>query len=398
MVMNVSELVTRPIRASEREQAANLVASIFGAGDVQRFNAIYHRFMSVLPQHPGDRLHHYHGVFQADRLVSFAHLTPEVLRYGNARLRVGGIGAVCTHPDVRGQGFAALVIRSALTYAAEQGIQLVLLNAIPDYYDRFGFMSVWPRYTLQAPVEAARALEQVLELRMAFPEDLPQVARLYKQHWQSRITFTRSPAVWRWRLASEPESLVLAVDAQDRVQGYIWHRNEFTERVEVVADTPEAVQTLLHYSGERWHYERYETLTWSIPPDDVVIPHAQQMLPITLQAHYAPRSGWMARLIDTSALLNALLPEIIAQATAAAPGFDPQQLIVQVESDGVTVGLKTQPQSRCRLSLRDFVQILFGSLRPSTLAVRQSLHRESIALLELLFPPRVAALGPWDWF
>jgi hypothetical protein len=139
-------------------------------------------------------------------------------------------------------------------------------------------------------------------------------------------------------------------------------------------------------------------MTWALPPDDFLIPHAQQMLPVTLSVQYSPNGGWMARLLDTANLLKTLLPEITAQVSSVDPTFTPEDLILRVESDGVDIGLRAQPEMRCRLSLRDFIQVLFGSLSPALLGIRQGLPAAQVDLLEALFPPRIAALAPWDWF
>ena len=189
------------------------------------------------------------------------------------------------------------------------------------------------------------------------------------------------------------------VNNTGQVEGYLGHLpDDFSERNEIIAASPAALATALAYSGRRWQSGGHDVLTWSVPPDDVIVPHAQQMLPITLSASYFPSGGWMARVIDSNAMLNELMPEIIAQAKATTGDFDPRKLILSIAPDGVDVGLKDNPDTHCHLSLRDFIQIVFGSLRPEALAIRQPLSKASVRLLATLFPPRVAALAGWDWF
>jgi hypothetical protein len=106
----------------------------------------------------------------------------------------------------------------------------------------------------------------------------------------------------------------------------------------------------------------------------------------------------MARIIDSAALIEELMPEIIAQAKSTSLDFKMKNLVLEVQPDGVEIGLTSNRDSFCQLSLRDFIQVLFGSLRPATLAMREPLHEASIHLLETLFPPRVAAIAAWDWF
>jgi hypothetical protein len=154
----------------------------------------------------------------------------------------------------------------------------------------------------------------------------------------------------------------------------------------------------MQYSARQIQHAGLETVIWSVPPDDVIIPYAQQLVATTLSAHYAPSGSWMGRLVDPSALVQTLLPEILSQARASIVRFDARDLMLKVEPDGVHIGMSRDPDSFCHLSLRDFMQILFGALRPAMLAVRQPLTRQSLMLLENLFPARIAALAAWDWF
>jgi predicted acetyltransferase len=321
------------------------------------------------------------------------------LRYGRAYLHVAGIGAVCTHENYRRRGYATAVIKDSLTYAAEQGAAIALLNATtPRFYERFGFSPVWPHYSLQSFSALAAQIAQPLHLRLAEPHDLPRMAELYEKHWGGRVCFERSPALWRWRMAYGRDESIVAVDNTGMIQGYLWQPRDNSLRLEVLADSPEAVMSFLAYSGKRSLEAGYDSFIWPVPPDDVIIPYAQQLLPITLSASYFPTEGWMARLIDSAKMIELLLPEIISQAKSQQRDFDESQLLLRVQPDGVDIAIRKEKNSPCRLSLRDFIQILFGSLRPETLAIRQPLSRDSVRMLQSLFPPRVAALAAWDWF
>jgi predicted N-acetyltransferase YhbS len=395
----MNDFVVRAVQADEVYQAAELVARIFSHDNPDLQQRFYHNFAHVFPKRPLANPQPYRGAFYQNKLVSFLYVTDFTLRYGRAALRVACIGEVCTHEDYRGRAYSGAVIKDTLAYAAEQGAHMVLLDGISNYYNRFGFSSVWSQYTLQAPTNIAAKLSQRLQLRAATSADLPYMAQLYNQHWGTRITVERNPASWRWRMQNNRGEISVAVDRTGRIHGYIWHEpNVLSHRSEVVAGNPDAIMTFLAYSGRLWQREGHDTFVWSVPPDDIIISYAQQILPITLQASYFPNGGWMARIIDSAALIAELMPEIIAQAKITSPNFNPKHLILELQSDAVEIGISNNPASYCRLSLRDFIQILFGSLRPATLAMREPLNEASVRLLETLFPPRVAAIAAWDWF
>jgi len=158
------------------------------------------------------------------------------------------------------------------------------------------------------------------------------------------------------------------------------------------------VTSFLAWSG-RWYDARGDSqVTWFVPPDDVIITYARQFLPINISVLYQPTAGWMARLIDTYALVQTLLPELLAHATAIHPALQYQDILFDVQPDRVHIAIRHDPASACELSREDFIQIMFGSLRPSALAARIHLQPVGVELLEMLFPPRMAALAPWDWF
>jgi predicted N-acetyltransferase YhbS len=353
------------------------------------------------PHEPGfDYARHRIGVLDG-QVVSYAIVRPYTLRYGMVKLRVAGIGDVCTHPDYRGQGYASAVLQDSLAYMAEQGVHLALLNGIPGFYERFGFSAVWPEYVIEVASAQAAALQPALALRAAIPQDAPQIARLYRAHWEGRITFTRAPEIWLWRIIEEYWFDVRVVeDAQGRICGYIAHDDLSGGAVEVVADTPDAAVTLLAEIGRLFLAAGLETSRWFMPPDDAIISFARQLMPVTVSARYQPSGGWMARLIDTRGLVDKLLPEIIAQARATRPDFDADALHFDCQPDRVALGLRGHDTTVCRLNHQDFIQVVFGSLRPAALALRphSRLHPDGVQLLELLFPPRMAALGCWDWF
>ncbi|MGJ3238635.1 MAG: GNAT family N-acetyltransferase [Anaerolineae bacterium] len=394
----MSDLIVRALQTQEYGHAASLVADVLAGQDQARYRKIYARYAQQLPVRPAN-IPPYRAAFKGDQLVALIHIVDYVLRYGRATLPIVAVGMLCTHPDYRHQGYAGAVVKDTLTFAAEQGAHMVLINStIDQYFQVFGFSPIWPQYHLQIPVQSALQCRQRLRLRVATPDDLEEMALLYDRYWGMRVTVERSPMLWRWRMAhGRGESLVMVNDA-GRIKGYLWHLpDDFSGRNEVVVGTPDAIETALAYSGRRWQSGGHETLCWSVPPDDVIVPYAQQMVPLILSANYAPSSGWMGRVIDARALLQALLPEILAQAHSNNPRITAQSLLLAIVPDGVSLGLRSVPDTRCQLSLRDFIQVLFGSLSPDSLAVRQPLSDESLRLLHELFPPRIASLAGWDW-
>lgn len=394
----------RAARAADYADIAHLVAHVFGEGDPDLYRRIMHSWIFYRPRAPKfDYQSHRIGLLtqgNTTRLVTHAGVTPYTLRYGGARLRVGGVHGVCTHPDARAQGYAAAVMHDALAYMAEQGAHLALLHSAPDdYYQRFGFNPVLPYYRFEFSSAAAAQLPAGDHtLRPAHVADVPFMAALYERHWAWRVAFTRAPELWLWRVRDGTWLPRVVQDADGRIVGYTAEREPCSERTEVVADTPGAALALLADAGARWSAQGHAHVRWLLPPDDALIASARQHVNVTVSAHYRAAGGWMARLIDTGRLVDALLGELRAQATATRPDFPARALALDVGADVVQIGLRGEPGTFSALDHQAFIELLFGTLRPAALALRGDVSPAGAALLEMLFPPRVAALAPWDWF
>lgn len=334
-----------------------------------------------------------------DRIVCRAFVGEYLLRYGRADLRVAGIGGVRTERRYRNRGFGRALMRDVVTYAREQGAHLALVNdTTGGYFARFGFSPVWPHYAMRFASTDAAQLPHPLRCRPPTDVDVPAMVRLYARHWDGRATFDRDPETWFWRARRGDRHTCVAVDSGGQIQGYLAGTSPAASDVEVVADTSDAASTLLAEAGKAGIAAGHYDVRWPLPPDDALASYARELLDVTLSADYAVSGGWMARVIDMRGLLDAMLPEVVAQAGAMLPNFKASSLVFQHDSEHVWLGLSDEPDSEVALGYRDFTQVMFGSLSPDTLGKRDRLPPEAVQMLRALFPPRVAALAPWDWF
>jgi predicted acetyltransferase len=396
----MSDFVVRHAQPYEMSQVGALVGQVY-ARDTGHYDLIARRSGDGLLDKPGFNSTMCRIGVVDNAIVAQVLIEPYTLRYGTARLRVAGLRDACTHPDYRGRGYASAVLRDALAYMAEQGAHLALVDGVSNYYERFGFSSVWPHYYFEVDSAEAAALRPTLRLRSPRLEDIPQMRTLYERHWGGRVTFTRSPEIWVWRVVKADRLIQVVEDRQGRVSGYIVGDGlDDDYETEVVADSLDAALTLLGVCGRLYQQNGQVRLRWLIPPDDALVNYARQWLTVTVSARYRPSGGWMARLIDTTALVETLLPEIVAQAQVMMHDFNPHDLQFSCQPDTVQIGLRAQRSTLCQLNHQDFIQIVFGTLRPAALAARphSRLNTQSVRLLEALFPSRIAALAGWDWF
>ena len=395
----ILQLKVRPVAESEIKQIGEALARFIArdASEAVWYRDYWPERVQLRPDFSLDMLRV--GELNG-QIVAHAMIEPFNLRYGSARLSVAGISKIFTERGYRKRGFSAAVMRDALAYAVETGVHLALVHGIPDYFTRFGFSPVWPEYLAEFDSAALAALETPLKLREPHIQETPSIAALYEQSWSGRVSLIRSPETWLWRMngGDAARRVLVAVDPGGQINGYIAGRHFTGSEVEVVAATPEAVLTLLSFAGQLHLDKGLDRVRWLMPPDDPLLVYARQIVDLDLTARYRASGGWMARLIDTRTLVEALLPEIVEQARFIFPRLKPDQIIMGSHKVGMEIGLRNQPTTFAHLQQRDFIQILFGSLHPGALPLRDELAPEAVRLLEALFPVRVAALGLWDWF
>lgn len=393
----MSEFVVRAADEDSFNQAGILVAQIFSHDNPRAYERILHDWVANLAQKPRFHISQCRVGMLADEVVSQVLIEKDTLYYGGAQVRVAGISRVCTQSEYRHQGYSSTIMLDALATIAEQGAHLALLNDLSGYYHNFGFSPVLPDTYMEVDSLTASQLPQTMKIRSARPNDLGQIAHIYERHWSGRVSFQRTPEWWIWQFKSSIDPVLVVVNHADLVQGYLWRDNS-GEYLELVTDSLPATMSFLSFLGKRLEKIEEPLISLYIPPDDTILSFVRQMMSVNVRAVYKFNRGWMARIIDSTGLLNAILPEITAHAKTFFPNFDPTQLYLTVESDAVTIGLHNTPESRLHLTHRDFVQVMFGSLRPSTLALRDQLPLDAVHLLELLFPPRIAAIAPLNWF
>jgi hypothetical protein len=365
------------------------------------------------PMRPGFSLAHHRVGMLNGHLIAHINVRPSTLRYGGAPLKVAALGKwFCTQPEYIELGYGHAVLQDALTYATEQRAHLAMMlveDAELQTLTQHSFHSVMPIYRASFDASELAQLRAVVSesliLRPAQLADAPYLAAIFEQQWSGRLTLARSPDLWMWRMQAAESGRRALVVAPDNgpPQGYIIgigaDRQVLTsERVEVVAITPEAGIALLAAAGEAAVQRGQERICWLLPPDDGLIALAQNYVGVTLSAEYSPFAGWRARILNGEALAKALLPELRAQLQHIAPQWNAGKFELVVDAEGVVIGLADQPDSRSRLHQSDFVQLLFGAVSPAALALRNGLSEASVQLLQAVFPQRIGAFGAWDWF
>ena len=343
------------------------------------------------------------------KIIGHALIIDRTVRVGVARLRMGGLGSIFVAPEYRHQGYARTLLQDCINHMARQHYDISLLNGIPNFYQRFGFATVWPFYTTTVQAADATALTPVSQVRDWQEHDLPALMALYEATWLERPgSMVRNEAYWRWQLESNRIRRVV-VDEEDHILGYYLAQVP-TDVAEVVASDRQTTQTLLYDMGCAAMDAGAKAFGIRLPPDDPFSRWARELLPIEIRQHSQPQGGWMGRFINVQRTFAKLTEElgvrllrspyrdwrgrvrIITDIGTAILGCRFSQTVLL--DDGSTSGLS------CRLSQAKLAQLLFGYRSVFEIVEDDDVHiaRDAIPLIGALFPQKVSMLSGLDWF
>src|SRR5215203_821523 len=117
------------------------------------------------------------------RQISRVVIVPMVMRIGAAVVRMDGIGGVSTEEEFRNRGYSRRVMETAVQQMRRGDAALSTLFGFEDFYQKFGYETTGPEYTVVLPLAEATAptpsLPRGWRFRPLTSGDMPAVMRLY---------------------------------------------------------------------------------------------------------------------------------------------------------------------------------------------------------------------------
>jgi hypothetical protein len=313
-------------------------------------------------------------------------------------------------------------MEDAIAEATRRGHGLLLLDGIPRFYGRFGFVDVWDLTEQTIDRAAIDALPpSTYRLRRAAPEDAEALLDLYNRSF-ARYTgsFVRTLEVQRHYVSSFPKSSgpVLAVDGAGRPRGTLLQQQREPWRAEevMVADWPAAL-ALLHYHADQM--EGRDAIHWALPSESaiaqaladrirlprVVGRRSKSLGGVVSQTYHQPDEGWVGRPADLSTLVRSLLPAWRARwSVSTRPWCGAFHLTIGERSFDVTLEDEAlcggEPSRTVRLTAGALTQLVFGYHDVTYIAGSEGneVPGDLRAALEVLFPPGNAWIAGSDAF
>ncbi len=195
-------LAVVPARPGDYPAAFQFLTSIFQGPSPAEFRATLEE-----PSHdPGDRL----LLKRGHDILGHALTTHRVIRLGRTVISAAGLQELATIPDLRGQGFGAIMLRRAERRMIENGHALGLLaTATPEFFARFGWAVCGRRNQYSASVRAVLSvlaakglypkIRKPLDIRPLRRMEVPEIAEIYRTNVAQRHgPLERSDAYWQW--------------------------------------------------------------------------------------------------------------------------------------------------------------------------------------------------------
>jgi GNAT superfamily N-acetyltransferase len=387
------------------------------------------------------------------RQVSRVVIVPMLMRIGAAVVRMDGIGGVSTEEEFRNRGYSRRVMETAVEQMRRGDAALSTLFGIEDFYQKFGYETTGPEYTVVLPLAEAtaptRSLPRGWRFRPLTPGDMPAVMRLYHANTR-RATGAlvrhdagddpseterladlnpdaRKIGLRAWNrlqgIAVEPgeDACRVLVDQSGRIGAYAWFGANWWMGVrrrdlpgafhiaEGMARDAEVADTLL-VACRTWAEEAGsdgDGIALAIPPEGPVAMAAAyeggQMLGV-----YTRGGNFMGRVLDLGRLLRLLQPELAARVRSARLPFqgrlnfrtDEDEAAIVIRDDDVQVDGRASGGLVVELPQTALARLCLGGFDPADVLARlpNRPNAEVEAVLRVLFPRRMPHIYPMDRF
>ncbi|NOZ56214.1 MAG: GNAT family N-acetyltransferase [Calditrichaeota bacterium] len=399
----MAELRIRQITPEEAATTAELIARVFPRDPSYLRLTTWYRWMLRHPDHRWDFVR----VVEMDgRIVSHLLIVERQVQMRHGVLRAAGLSVVATLQEFQRRGLNRRLIEEALEYVKQAGFAISLLDGIPDYYDRYGYAVVMPKYEVRVKTASALRVEPEVEVTEVQAEEagewVSELKRLYDREVRSLVgPARRDETYWRW-LLEKGGKLLLAKKSGKKLLAYCWIDESAAVVEEAVGEEPGAVRSLLAVLARKAKEEIAPELRLRIHPDAGFARSLLLDVGGEVVVNYPRNAGWMGRMLDLEKVLEASLPAEETKQVELCFDTDLGQVVVQVGPEGrkVQVGTCGGEAGRVKLRQDHLLQLVYGYVSAEELANRGLLEAnpETVATLSKVFPRTNPVLFPRDHF
>lgn len=123
------------LTAADWDEGLAFINGVFFADGTRDFSTL----LPSIYQPTDEFMANNHAVREDGRIRAVVGLFPLEWQVGDARLKIGGIGGVSTHPSVRGKGYMKLLMNHCVQRMQDDGMPLSWLGGQRQRYGYFGY-------------------------------------------------------------------------------------------------------------------------------------------------------------------------------------------------------------------------------------------------------------------
>jgi len=242
-----------------------------------------------------------------DKLQSALTVIPFTIRMNGHEVKMGGIGAVVTRPEFRGEGCIRKIYEKAYPAMVEEGQVFSLLYPFSyQYYRKFGYEMCLPYNKISAPVSSLSKFPYPKNITAHEPgDDIAPYVQIYEAFTKDRnLAVVRSEKKWKQLLKRDPyqslEFTYLFRNDDGEPVAYILYGSDPSddgsglEIKECCWVCPSALQMVFGFIGKL--SAEFSNVNWNAPCDVNI--HA--LVPDSYDANWKVNAVGMNRLVDVA--------------------------------------------------------------------------------------------------
>ncbi len=232
--------VTHPTSRREFEEIGDLTGRVFGG------YFPFRDWMRRWQAHPNNRPELTRILKIDGQIISHVLIVDVPVRYGDATLRIGGIGCVETHGDHTKKGYSSQVMEDVVRFMEADGFDLSLLFGIRNFYHKFGYRTARVRENLSLTTNEIEVSDTPdLREKKLRRKDIPKIAALFDRMTSDYpLAPIRDESIWNWHWRFEHLDLPLGIWEGDNLVGYACMGGASGREV-IVEDRLEAYEAML---------------------------------------------------------------------------------------------------------------------------------------------------------
>ncbi|MCG2786628.1 MAG: GNAT family N-acetyltransferase [Anaerolineae bacterium] len=342
-------------------------------------------------------------VFDGGKLIHHWGVWGYQMRLETVQLKVGGIGAVVTHPDYRKQNIMHRAAQASFDAMKEDGYDLSILRG--RHYVKMGYARAWNYVTYRFKLEDFPVTEPAPAYQPLGLEHVPEMDALYNR---AHADFTGT-AIRPTFYNKHPEDLCVHAwrDAAGNLAGYV-HAAPAEEEPKTLlcleaAGDPRQCLAVLAELFERDGYEKIACFT--LPHLHPLLQHLRKGNCIA-ENRYFDNSGWRVRIINLHATLTKLAPlfekrlensQFASWTGSLRLDAGEQSATIQLADGNVAVSDET-PTPHVLRGGAEIARFLIGSDEPDEIIRKAEMECSGLAqpLARALFPNLYPMLSHWD--